>query len=279
MRVLLPTDFSKNAKYAIDYAVKMFEDQTVDFYLWNVLRASAYVTDDIMSAEATFTVYEAVTKSSKDALEGLKEDLKIEYNNQKHTFHTVMDYDNFVDSANQMIEKENIDLIVMSTKGANNLEKAIFGSNTLRLIQRTDCPVMVVPESYAYRPIKKIAFTSKYDASYTKKEFEMLNTLVHLENAKVDVIHLMETVSLSDSELQVQSQLDEMIEVPHEFSNVEGDNYFDTIHNYIELKNYDLICVANKKHSFFERLFNLHNVELELENLYLPLLVLKAPNS
>lgn len=279
MRVLLPTDFSLSAKYAIDYAMRMFEDQTTDFYLWNVLSASTYVTDDLMSADAAYTVYEALSKSSKDSIEGLVEDLKAEYNNQRHTFHTEIDYDNFVDSANQVINEEKIDLIVMSTKGASNIEKAIFGSNTLRLIQRTDCPVLVIPDKYLFSPVKKIAFTSKYDSVYTKEEFKMLNAIAQLENAKVDIIHLAEAVTLSDTEVKVQRQLDNKIDVRHEFIDLEGENYFDTIHNYIEVKTYDLICVTNKKHNFFERLFNLHNVEIELENLYLPLLVLKAPSS
>lgn len=276
MKVLLPTDFSANAKYAIDYALRLFEDETVEFYLWHVVKASTYVTDDLLTTGASFSVYEAVVKSAKDALEGLTEDLKSEFNNQKHSFKVIMDYDNFIDSANQVLEKEDINLIVMGTKGMDNLEKSVFGSNTLRIIQRTSCPVLVIPDKYIYRPLKKIAFTCKYAADYEKEEFNILNKLAQMEDAEVEIIHVMEGKVLNDSELSKQLVLDEIMSGSrHKYVDIEGDDYYDTAHNYVELKNHDMICITNKKHNFFERLFNLHNVEIELQNLNLPLLVLK----
>ena len=276
MKVLLPTDFSANAKYAIDYALRLFEDETVEFYLWHVVKASTYVTDDLLTTGASFSVYEAVVKSAKDALDGLAEDLKSEFSNQKHSFKIILDYDNFIDSANQVLEKEDINLIVMGTKGMDNLEKSIFGSNTLRIIQRTSCPVLVIPDKYIYRPIKKIAFTCKYAADYEKEEFKILNKLAQMEDAEVEIIHVMEGKVLSDSELGKQLVLDEIMSGSrHKYVDIEGDDYYDTAHNYVELKNHDMICITNKKHNFFERLFNLHNVEIELQNLNLPLLVLK----
>ena len=277
MRVLLPTDFSVNAKYAIDYALKLFEEETVEFYLWHVVKASTYVTDDLLTADATFSVYEAITKKDSEALEGLMEDLTAEFNNQKHTFHPIMDYDNFIDSANQIIERESIDLVVMGTKGMDNVEKAIFGSNTLRIIQRTSCPVLVIPDKYVFKPIKKIAFTSAYNSHYIEGEFDVFNRIAIMEDAQIDVIHYMENTDLTESEKANQAILEGYIKnSKHNYVNIEGQEYFDTIHNYIELKNYDIISVTSKKHNFFERLFNLHNVEIELQNLNLPLLVLKG---
>lgn len=277
MRVLLPTDFSLNAKYAIDYALKLFEDETVEFYLWHVLKASSYVTDDIMTTNASFSVYETMTKSNREALEGLVEDLTAEYDNQKHKFRPVIDYDNFIDSAKQIIEKENIDLVVMATKGMGNVEKAIFGSNTLRVIQRTACPVLVIPDKYVYSPVKKIAFTCGYTSTYKQGEFDILNRIAQLEEAQIDVVHYMENVTLTETEKVNQATLDSLLQGSnHSYVNLDGAEYFDAIHNYIEVKNYDMISVTSKRHSFFERLFNLHNVEIELQNLNLPLLVLKG---
>ena len=276
MKILLPTDFSVNAKYAIDYALKLFEDETVEFYLWHVVKASTYVTDDLLTTKATFSVYETMTQSNKEALEGLMEDLTAEYDNQKHIFYPVMDYDNFIDSAKQIIEKEDIDLVIMGTKGMDNVEKAIFGSNTLRVIQRTACPVLVIPDKYIFTPVKKIAFTCGYMSKYKKGEFDILNTIAQLDEAQIDVLHYMENVSLTESEKENQANLDTMLKgSKRNYINVEGNEYFDAVHNYIELKNYDMISVTSKKHSFLERLFNLHNVEIELQNLNLPLLVLK----
>ncbi len=39
-RILLPTDFSKNALNAIRYALDLYQDQTCDFYFLNVYQVN-----------------------------------------------------------------------------------------------------------------------------------------------------------------------------------------------------------------------------------------------
>ena len=47
--ILLPTDFSKNSINAIEYAVNLFKDEPVEFFVLNIQKASTFVSDDLMS--------------------------------------------------------------------------------------------------------------------------------------------------------------------------------------------------------------------------------------
>ena len=275
MKVLLPTDFSLNAKYAIDYALKLFENEKVDFYLWHVIRASSYITDDLITVKPTSSIYDSVISGSKESIEGLKEDLINQFKNQKHTYHTLIDYDNFIDAMNQVIETEGIDLIVMGSKGSSNLEKMLFGSNTIQVIQRTCCPVLAVPYAEIFKPIHKIAFTSNYKTEYNEKAFEILRNIATIQHSEIEILHVYNDDSLTDIQRKNKKLIHDMLQnLPHQFVELDGKNLYDTIHNYLNGSLVNLLCITNKKHNFIQRLFNISNVEIEVSNITMPLLVI-----
>ena len=51
-RILLPTDFSKNALNAIRYALDLYQDQNCDFYFLNAFMVNGYSIDNMMVPEA-----------------------------------------------------------------------------------------------------------------------------------------------------------------------------------------------------------------------------------
>lgn len=275
MKVLLPTDFSSNAKYAIDYAVQLFENEKVEFYLWHVVRASTYITDDIISVKPSASIYDSVISSTKNAIEGLKEDIIAQFNNPKHTFTIRLDYDNFLDAFNQVVALENIDLIVMGTKGSSNLEKTIFGSNTMHAIQQCLRPVLAVPNAYTFKPIKKIAFTTNYNTHYQANLFKISKKIVQIHHAETTILHVFSGTELTESQKQNKKNLDTILrEIPHRFVDLDSDEVFTAIHNYIEENNMQLLCITNAKHRFFDRLFVKTHVKKELANIAIPVLVM-----
>jgi len=54
--ILLPTDFSENSKNAIEYAMRLFENEQCTFYVLHVQKASHYATDDLMAAPANTSI-------------------------------------------------------------------------------------------------------------------------------------------------------------------------------------------------------------------------------
>ena len=275
MRILLPTDFSLNARNAIDYAVKIFEDNKVDFFLWHVVKTSEFISDDLIAVNSSSSVYESVILKSKESLEGLKQDLEIEYDNAKHTFHTLVDFDNFIDSVNQVIKLNEIDLIVMGTKGSSNLEKIIFGSNTIRVIQRSQCPVLVGPRGEVFRPIKKIAFSSNYKTKYNAEEFSILKKIIELQQSELEIIHVFNEDELTSSQEENKTVLKNIFkDYQIEFIELDGSDIYSTIHNYLSGSMIRLLCLTNKKHTFLERLFTVTNVEIEVNNISMPLLII-----
>ncbi|HAT67935.1 MAG TPA: universal stress protein, partial [Flavobacteriaceae bacterium] len=47
-KVLIPTDFSRNAWDAIAYAVDLFKNEPCEFYILNVYSLADFATDNLM---------------------------------------------------------------------------------------------------------------------------------------------------------------------------------------------------------------------------------------
>ena len=54
------------------------------------------------------------------------------------------------------------DLIIMGITGKSAIAQVFFGSNTLKMAERKVCPVLIIPESATFSPIKNVMLTSDF---------------------------------------------------------------------------------------------------------------------
>ena len=57
-----------------------------------------------------------------------------------------MNNNDIINSIRKHVAEKCIDLIVMGTKGATGLEKVVFGSNTVHVMQRCVAPILAIPD-------------------------------------------------------------------------------------------------------------------------------------
>jgi nucleotide-binding universal stress UspA family protein len=261
---------------AIEYAVSLFKDEKCEFHVLNVQKASAFVTDDFMAVSSSATVYNTIIDAAKRSIQNLIVDIQKKYKNDNHEFLSIVDYDNFIDAINQISEDKNIDLIVMGTKGATGAAKVVFGSNTARVMQRCFVPVLAIPDNCSYNGIDKIGFTSNYSTKYQLDELRALTEIAKQEDSRIHVIHLMNEMDLSQDQKNNKEFLDKCIgTIDHKFVDLESEDMFDTIHDYIEAHEIKMLAMMSRKHSFLERLFARHLVETFVFKIDIPFLVME----
>jgi nucleotide-binding universal stress UspA family protein len=274
--ILLPTDFSKNSINAIDYAMELFRDETCEFYVMNIQKASAFVSDDLMTMTSSATIYQTLIDTAKHSITNVIKEMKLKYDNRNHGFYSIVDYDNFVDGINQICAARAIDLIVMGTKGASGAEKVIFGSNTARLMQRCSTPVLAIPDGCKFSKVDKIAFPSDYLSLYNKEELEPLMHISWLYNSKIDVIHLANKSEFTPHQENNRTFLDSCFDgLTHEFVDLEKKDIFETVMQYIKDNDIKMLAMMSRKHSFLERLFARHLVEAFAFKIDIPFLVME----
>jgi len=274
--ILLPTDFSKNSLNAIDYAMELFKNEPCEFYLINIQKAASFVSDDLMTMSSSATIYQTLIEAAKKSIKNIIIEIENKFNNKLHHFYSIVDYDNFVDGINQICKSRDIDLIIMGTKGASGAEKMIFGSNTAHVMQRCITPVLAIPDKCKFKTMDRLAFTSNYLTLYNKEELQPLIDILSLYDSKVDILHLEDKSNLSKAQENNKAFLKTFFGgIAHEFIDLEKNDIFKTVHNYIELNGIKMLAMMSRKHSFLERLFARHLVETFAFKIEIPFLVMK----
>lgn len=274
--ILLPTDFSKNSINAINFAMKLFEHTACNFHILNVQKASSFISDDMMAVSTSATIYNTLIDAAKKSITNIISHIENKSKNENHTFHSIVDYDNFVDSINQTCEKYQVDFIIMGTKGASGLEKVFFGSNTVHVIQRCNVPVLAIPDGCKFKSIDTVAFTSSFSSFYYMKDLKPLKELLELHNSKLKILHVVE----ENDSVEKQNQNMEFFHTnfsPFEYDKIVSNNksVYDNIHEYALNNDIKMIAMLSKNHSFLERLFSKHSVETFASKIDIPFLVMK----
>ena len=254
-RVLLPTDYSKNALDAIRYAQKLFKDIKCDFYVLNAYNASGYDIESMMVPEPGEHFYETAKKQSEENMERLITTLEEEHINPNHRFHTICVFNDLVEAVKNQIAKKDIDIIVMGTKGITSSRSRIFGTRTVKVMEQVrNCPVVVVPEHHTFNPPKEIIFPTDYKTNYKKKEIRHLLEIAKLHNSKINVVHIDKDKDgkLSRKELTNQQLLQDILDgTDYETHFLSSVKIAAGIKLFVESRNCDMIAFLNRKHLFF----------------------------
>lgn len=251
-RILLPTDFSDNALSAITYALKLYANEHCMFYLLNSTNLKA-------SRVSSFSNKLLITmrdNAQKDLLD-LKAKLEEMYANEKHEFEVVLNIGDLDDAVETAIEKYEIDLVIMGTKGATGAKEIFFGSNTTKIIKKIkSCPLLMIPDHYEYVIPKQIAFPTDYNRNCDAKELHFLKNLADLHDSKIRIVHINEKERLSEIQENNYTVLRQYLKnyqnsfhwIPDYTSKAQG------ITNFIEELEIDILVMINYSHSFIERI-------------------------
>jgi len=253
-RVLLPTDYSKNALNAIRYAQKLFKDIPCDFYLLNAYDVSGG-SQRTMVPEPGEHFYETAKRQSEEQMERLLVALNVMPENAKHRFHTYCVFNDLVEAVKNMIAKKDIDIIVMGTKGVTSSKSRIFGTKTVQVMEQIrNCPVVVVPEHHVFEPPKEIVFPADYKTDYKKKELNHLTEIAKLHDAKINVLHIDKNKDgkLNQKELTNKQLLQDILDgTDYEMHFLSSVKISKGIKLFVESRNCNMIAFFNRKHLFF----------------------------
>ncbi|MCM4169349.1 universal stress protein UspA [Arenibacter sp. H213] len=253
-QILVPTDFSKNALNAINYALKLFKGQECDFYLLNVFGVSGYSLDNMMVPEPGEMAYEAAKNKSEEELQKLLRQLQF---SSEHTFHTISVYNSLLDAIRHTLTNQEIDMIVMGTKGSSGAARVFFGSNTVEVMEKiTTSPVLAVPENEMIVVPEEIVFPTDFLTGFKHIELQYLLEIAMLQKAVIKILHIGLESDLNKAQQENRALLESLFqEVEHTFHFRDGNKISAEIKDFIKDSGCNMLAFVNRKHGFFENIF------------------------
>jgi nucleotide-binding universal stress UspA family protein len=251
--LIVPTDFSPIATNALHYAVDMAKSINASITLIHIYQVPVSFTDTpivLVSVDELRKSAEERVKKLKAEVEHLTSGLIKVYAETR--------LGNVVDEVENICSKLNPFAVVMGTKGATGLERALFGSNTLTAIKHLNWPVICVPPGKTYgNGIKKIGFACDFknvvDTTPAKKIIEIVKVFgAELFVLNVDYENRSFNVDTPEQSVLLHTLLSE---VDPSYHFIQHKDIEDGINEFAEKNNLDLIIAIPKKHKLLSALF------------------------
>ncbi len=275
-KILIPTDFSENAMNALKYATELFKYEISEFYIMNTYQEESY-SEVVLPTQGVLDIATSkISKTSNEQLQIIKKDIITISPNPRHKFHTISANNLLLDEADRIVDQENIDIVVMGTKGKTNDKKLTFGSNTLQVLKYVQCPVLAIPENYAYIQPKHILFPTNFMIPYKRRELKLVCEIAAPFRATIDVLYISVSDKLSRRQQENKEFLkEELCKNTINFKTENSKHLINSIYKYIREKDIDMLVMVNTEHSFLENIvFQSPLDELSL-NLDIPFLSLQ----
>lgn len=275
-KVLVPTDFSENAFNALKYACQVFKYEKSAFYIVHTYSDEIYRQSTSSKRGDLEALKETVFQKSEEQLKHIKDKLSDYSPNPKHSYNFISVFANLVDAANDWIEKENMDIVVMGTRGDTNDRKASFGSNTLQVMRYVNCPVLAVPEGYSYHAPKEVLFATNYMVPYKKRELKLLSEMTGSFRSTVHMLYIDPLKKLSLRQEDHQALLKNCLQKPKlNFETTTEKDKTLAITKYIEHESIDLLVIVNSRHSYLEDMLYRSTIDKLGLHLKIPFMVLQ----
>jgi nucleotide-binding universal stress UspA family protein len=195
-KILVPTDFSEQAGYALDFAYQIAIKSTAEIILINVVDypglSSAFGggMNVIGGAEPPLdnldeSFINNLLSRSKEEIKAMTQ--KLDQGSVK--IKQVVEVGNPYFVISEKIEQENVNLVIMGTKGATGLEEVLIGSNTERVVRHAKCPVITIKKKRDYTKIHNIAFASNFEGDQTHVVEELFK-LQDIFKAKLHLVKI-----------------------------------------------------------------------------------------
>lgn len=187
-KILVPTDFSKPAQWALEVATTIAKRAKGQLVLLHIVEqptsesfnAEGQIMDEEGWEDKLFTLkliernklqLEQAGKFAEDA--GVFVTCELRLGNPYHGMKTI-------------ITEHEVDLVVMGTSGRSKFEEMIVGSNTEKVVRFAKCPVLTVHEKPTDKEFTNIVYATclneneKAFADVVKNAQEMYGAKVHL---------------------------------------------------------------------------------------------------
>lgn len=267
-KILVPVDFSTSSHNASEYAMELGKALKADIHLLHVYAEPmpvGNVPDTGMIAADLQTENEINIRKEVETL--------------VHKYGTAVNSDVVPgfkgDTIKDAASKLNADLIVMGVK--SNRKNRILGSTTLKMIRKSDRPLLLIPEEARFRPLKHIVLAIDFTEMISSDGMQALFALVKQFDAAVSVLHVEQIgKEMKVEEVAEKLQMGRVLSgIDYQYEPIGANNVEEGILNFIDSHPADLLVMIAHHHSVLERLFNpIHTAAISTD-VKLPLLVLK----
>lgn len=181
-KILVPTDFSKEAEFALKVASQFARNYGSDIYLLHLLELPIQEVDalntysELPSAMFFMELAQQKLKTlmKSDYLEGLK-------------VHVTIKPESAPNGIIEQCRKHKINMIIMGSHGVSGLKEMFIGSIAEKVVRASDIPVLVIKKDHKNFQVRDFVFASDFKKE-SKHTFKQAIAFAELMDAKLHLL-------------------------------------------------------------------------------------------
>ncbi|CAM4047134.1 MULTISPECIES: universal stress protein [Flavobacterium] len=183
-KILVPTDFSKHAEYALKVAAQIAKKDNSEIILIHMLELPTTGNDAITTSheipELMLFKNAAISKLDSIMNSPYLDGIKIS---------KVLQFELAFDGIMNNGKSHNADLIIMGSHGASGFQEMFIGSNTEKVVRNSDVPVLVIKKEEENFNAENFVFASDF-SDEIKKPFEKVVDFANKFNSHIHLVNI-----------------------------------------------------------------------------------------
>ena len=275
-KILIPTDFSDNAKDALKYALKFVQGYSTHLHILHVVNTNVTSTDDPI---ANTTIIKAHLEIAQEKMKAIREFCNTQ--NEQDRKGLIVTTNTCVGSIPNMIKEEakntKADLIIMGTRGSNhNVLDKVLGTSSIAVVDQAPCPVFLIPKNYSFKIIENVIYATNLshgDSYDLWRATEVLNphTMV------IQCLYVAKDAQTKDAVL-VDSFSKYMIEhspsLKTQFHSEVGSDIEEVLSEFAENYEAEILIMHRTKKPIWSKMFGKRHTNKMIRRMELPLLIM-----
>lgn len=162
-KILVPTDFSEHAGYALKVAAQIAKKNGGEIFLLHMLELPHQASDAVGSGHDLPEIM-----LFKNAAINRLEDLMDEPCLDGLKVSEIIQFELAFDGIMNISKKNDVDLIVMGSHGASGFKEMFIGSNAEKVVRNSDIPVLIIKKEAGDFQVNKFVFASDFSDEIKK---------------------------------------------------------------------------------------------------------------
>lgn len=248
-QIVFPTDFSENAQEALPFAAEIAKKAGAELVLFHSSQATSDLAPNFKDSR------EKTIENISRYFDELISELRKEDSFTSIKISTTLQTGQASTSLLNQIAKDKPGLVVMGTRGESNNRNVIFGSVTTNIIQKSEVPVLAVPNGSTPN-FKNIIFTTDCKQGDIAA-LEQTIDFAKLFDSAIDILHITENKDF-ENELRFRGFRD-LVNSRISYNNLDfhirhEEDFFPGIADFISEQSSSLLVMVRYEKTFWERL-------------------------
>lgn len=244
--IICAIDYSSCSIVALKYICELSKKMNTSIFVINVYNNSALgslleipniLLDEVVQEKKTLKLKTFCLEHFGDSCKNLNLNYK------------AIQHNSIISAINTWTLKFNADLVVVGMKGVHKFKDFFIGNTTKSLIEKSVCPILAVPASYIQKKVNTIVYATDFEEA----DIFAIKNLVEFAkffNSTIKIIHIAKTIEKDCSDKM--EWFKELVLQHTNYKNLEfkvlfSEDILNTIHNYLEENNADILAMLERK--------------------------------